>query len=54
MCEHETVLAIYEGEPHTEKNISHFRCISCGETSIKRFGEKIIYDNEDKGVKKNE
>ena len=48
MCNHKIVLAIYkEGQPHTKKNISHFRCVKCGTTEVLRFGREIIYASKE-------
>lgn len=42
MCEHKTVLAIYQrGKPHTKRNVAHFRCVYCGKVSVNPFGTTI-------------
>ena len=57
-CVHDVVLAIYKDESHTKENISHFRCVNCGQTDLYRFGNKIIEDSvstpKTSEVKKNE
>ncbi len=47
MCEHKTVLAIYQDKPHTKYNISHFRCPRCGKKETYSFGVNIIYDHNE-------
>ena len=44
-CEHEEVLAIfYDGK---SRNISHYRCVNCGEKNSNAFGKEIIYSECD-------
>jgi hypothetical protein len=39
-CEHEAVLEIYKDSTH--KEISHYRCLQCGDKKNKPFGKNIV------------
>lgn len=39
-CEHENVLEIYKDDTH--KEVSHYRCVQCGEKKEVEFGNNVI------------
>jgi hypothetical protein len=39
-CEHETVLEIYKDD--TQEEISHYRCVQCGDKENFPFGKNIV------------
>lgn len=42
-CEHENVLEIYKDGTH--KEVSHYRCIQCGDKREVEFGNNVIMSN---------
>lgn len=42
-CEHETVLEIYKDDTH--KEISHYRCVQCGDKKEVPFGKNVVKSN---------
>jgi hypothetical protein len=44
-CEHENVLEIYKDSTH--KEISHYRCVQCGEKKEVPFGNNVIKSNSE-------
>jgi hypothetical protein len=48
-CEHEHVLEIYKDDTH--KEVSHYRCVQCGDKKEVEFGNNVIKsDSKDKHI----